>query len=498
MATRVFSDEELGALRSFPPIGKDELIRCFTLTPADEAFLRKFLRPQTVLGAAVQWCTLPWLGFAPDAVQAAPPAAVGRLARQLGLPMEVLRGYGVSREQTRTDHLRQVPQYLGWRAAKSLELKELDEFLLARAMEHDLPSLLFRLGCEYLRSAKVIRPGVVTLLEMVGAARAAAERETHARVAHLLDPGRAQGLDGLLVFDPKLRSSRLSWLVTGPVQASPTNVGGEVEKLKFLRGLGADTLDMSSLPAERRRFLAQIGRRLTSQALVRREPNWRRPILLTVLAQSAVDVLDSVVQLFDQTLSGSESRARIKLRDELAERAKLSEDRLALLDEILPVLADAGIPDEAVGTLLRGKIGMSRLRAAHAGATVRLPRDHGHLRLLEGSYTYIRQFAPKVLETVRFAGGTEAKPLIEALGVLRELNATGARNVPCGISDPVAKSHEPWPPDGQLATNLRLAGQRCPFSLVLSESHRVARRSGEVSGGGLADSLVRLVYTSLG
>lgn len=54
MATRVFSDEELEALRSFPAVGKDELIRYFTLTSADEAFLRKFLRPQTVLGAAVQ------------------------------------------------------------------------------------------------------------------------------------------------------------------------------------------------------------------------------------------------------------------------------------------------------------------------------------------------------------------------------------------------------------------------------------------------------------
>ncbi|MEV0373313.1 DUF4158 domain-containing protein [Streptomyces sp. NPDC050636] len=81
-------------------------------TSADEAFLRKFLRPQTVLGAAVQLCTLPWLGFVPDEVPSAPPAAVGRLARQLGLPVEVLRGYGVSREQMRTDQLRQVAKHL--------------------------------------------------------------------------------------------------------------------------------------------------------------------------------------------------------------------------------------------------------------------------------------------------------------------------------------------------------------------------------------------------
>ncbi|MFI0906555.1 hypothetical protein ACH4TE_23940 [Streptomyces sioyaensis] len=31
---------------------------------------------------------------------------------------------------------------------------------------------------------------------------------------------------------------------------------------------------------------------------------------------------------------------------------------------------------------------------------------------------------------MRFKGGTEAQPLIEALEILRELNATGARNVP--------------------------------------------------------------------
>ncbi|MFD7893674.1 hypothetical protein [Streptomyces sp. NPDC059743] len=73
---------------------------------------------------------------------------------------------------------------------------------------------------------------------------------------------------------------------------------------------------------------------------------------------------------------------------------------------------------------------MSRLIAANAGATVRLPKDHGHLRLLEGSYTYIRQFAPKVLKAVRFKGGTEAQPLIAALEILRELNASGARTVP--------------------------------------------------------------------
>ncbi|MCX4538859.1 DUF4158 domain-containing protein (plasmid) [Streptomyces sp. NBC_00841] len=39
MATRVFSDDELEQLRGYPEINKEELIRFFTLTPADVGFI---------------------------------------------------------------------------------------------------------------------------------------------------------------------------------------------------------------------------------------------------------------------------------------------------------------------------------------------------------------------------------------------------------------------------------------------------------------------------
>lgn len=39
MAVQVFTDEELEGLRRFPEIGREELFRFFTLTPADVAFV---------------------------------------------------------------------------------------------------------------------------------------------------------------------------------------------------------------------------------------------------------------------------------------------------------------------------------------------------------------------------------------------------------------------------------------------------------------------------
>lgn len=86
--------------------------------------------------------------------------------------------------------------------------------------------------------------------------------------------------------------------------------------------MDAHTLDLSMLPAERRRFLHSVGNRLTDQALMRREAARRHPILLAVLAQSAIGTLDDVVALFDQAVSAREGRAKRKLTSALANRAK--------------------------------------------------------------------------------------------------------------------------------------------------------------------------------
>jgi len=209
--TRVFSDEDLERLRSFPEINREELIRFFTLTSADVEFIDpgRGRGPGDRLGLAVQLCTLPWLGFVPDDVTSAPAVTVARLSERLQVPIGELGSYG-ERDQTRTDHLRSVARYLGWRQASALEHQELDEFLLARAMEHDSPTLLFRLACEHLISARVIRPGVVRVIERVATAREAAGDATFDRVVHLLTAQRQVDLDKLLVVDDTVGSTRLA------------------------------------------------------------------------------------------------------------------------------------------------------------------------------------------------------------------------------------------------------------------------------------------------
>ncbi len=435
MSTRMFTEEQLDRLRSFPDIDKDELIRFFTLTKADVAFVDpgRGRGPVDRLGLAVQLCTLPWLGFVPDDIQAAPQVAVARLAKRLGLDPAVLAAYG-KRDQTRSDHLRLVAGYLGWHQTPpdSSRWKELEQFLLDRAMEHDSPTLLFNLAREYLVSAKVIRPGGQTLARMIATARTEATALTFQKVQHLLTPQMASDLDRLLMIDVGLGKTRLAWLNERAVEATAASVKATTGRLQFLRGMDAHTLDLTTLPAERRRFLASVGHRSTNQALERREPQRRHPILLALLGQSAIDVLDELVAVFDQAISARESHAKVKNDKELTERAKKGEARQLLLEVILPILADPAIPDEQVGGTLRNKIGRQVLRDTQATCWTPLPPDQGHLAALAASYAYLRQFTPQVLATIDFQGGPGTDDLMEALSILKELNSTAGRKVPDG------------------------------------------------------------------
>ncbi|WP_426979895.1 DUF4158 domain-containing protein [Pseudarthrobacter sp. O4] len=99
----MFADGELEGLRGFLEIGRDELFRFFTLSPADVAFVDpgRGRGPADRLGLAVALCTLPWLGFVPDKVSGALSVAVARLADRLGVDPGGLRG---TEPRGRTQH----------------------------------------------------------------------------------------------------------------------------------------------------------------------------------------------------------------------------------------------------------------------------------------------------------------------------------------------------------------------------------------------------------
>jgi hypothetical protein len=256
----------------------------------------------------LQLGALRYLGFSPDDLTTAPEVLVAFVAEQLGVaPSELARC--ARRGQTRTEHLRQIQRYLGFRKATASSLAQLEQWLLDRALEHDRPTLLLRLACEHLRTLRVVRPGITHLERLIAAARQRAGDETARRLGAILTPEGKARLDALLAVEPPTGRSRLAWLQQAATTYSPPAILAILAKLAYCQQAGADRWDVSSLNPNRLKFLAQIARRSTNQALQRMPEGRRYSTLIAFLYQMLIDLTDEAVELFDRCLAEAYHRA---------------------------------------------------------------------------------------------------------------------------------------------------------------------------------------------
>jgi len=432
VATRVLSDAELEQLASWPSeVAHSDLIAHFTVSVEDLRWLRSFRFSAAVrLGMTVQLCALRFLGFVPVDLSAVPAEVTDRLAKAIGVSPVALGRY--AREvsgRSRREHVEMVIDRAGWRPCGRGEWKAFGDWLVARALEHDTPSVLFRQALEHLRTERVVRPGLDRLARAVASARVTADDETYRLLRPVLAQFPTGRLDALVATDPVRGVAPLVWLGDGATTASPDQVKAEVAKLAYLRDLGADRLDLTAVPPERLRHLAALARRSTPRALRQMAPERRHTILVAALAAGHTEIVDEVVQLFDQALSATDTRARNRVAERRLEAADADVDRLALLDEILDVVLDDDLDDAAVGLALRG-MGSERLARASRSDDDRLPKDGGHLELMEASFAHVRSFAPQVLGALSFAASVSPSEVLDAVVLLQAMNAEGRRHVP--------------------------------------------------------------------
>ncbi|MGH3684366.1 MAG: DUF4158 domain-containing protein [Pseudonocardiaceae bacterium] len=430
MPTRVLSEAELDQLTNWPAeVAHSDLVEYVTLNVEDLRWVRSYRGAATQLGLSVQLCGLRFLGFVPADLAATPVEVTERLAERVGVPPGVLGSYaGEVDGRLRRLHVAVVIARCGWRHCGHNERKMLDDWLLARALEHDDAALLFGQVLTHLRAERIVRPGLDRLGRSVAQARVAADREIAWRLRPQLTAARCEQLDHLIVTDTDLGVAPLVWLDTGATSSSPESIKAEITKLGYLRKLGADRLDLSMIGPERLRQLATVGRRSTPKALRAMPAQRRYPILLATLAQTYASVIDEIVQMFDQALTTTNARARAALVARQLAAAEGNLERLVLLDDILEVALDPDRDDAAVGAGVRG-LGPDRLAAGVRGHEERAPRDGGHLALLEARYAHVRSFAPQVLAALSFHASVPSATL-DAVNLLTTLNAEGRRHVP--------------------------------------------------------------------
>jgi TnpA family transposase len=352
MPAHFLSLSERQALTQFPSTVTDtDLVRYFTLSQRDLQQLVPFRSTHNRLGFALQLCTLRFLGFSPLQLDAVPLPVLHYLAQQLALDPSALNRYG-RRSQTRRRHRQTVEQYLGFQACSQVTLAPLQAWLLNRALDHDKPSLLLELAIAKLYRDKIVRPGISTLERLVTQVRAQAMQTTFESIQPLLAPHHYPFLDQLLQVDQTLGMTRLSWLRRPATMNSPKAILKTLHKLNFLNQQGIADWNLAHLNPNRLKFLAQLGKRSSAQALQRNATPKRYSILVAFLYQIRTEVIDEAIDLFIRCLSDTYARARGDRQSAHLEAAVALNEKVRVLQELGTVVLDAAVADEQVRTAM--------------------------------------------------------------------------------------------------------------------------------------------------
>jgi len=313
------SDEQVAAYGRFDGVpSRAELERFFLLDDADRRRVDPHRGAHHRLGYALQLGTVRFLGTFLDDPLDVPWAVVEYLAQQLGVPdASVVKDYA-ERIKTPYEHRWEITQANGYRQLETERVAaELRGFLAARAWTRpERPTVLFDQAVAWLRTKKVLLPGVSVLARLVAEVRAEAGDRLHVLLAGKVTPELGRRLEGLLVVAPGERSSDLDRLRQAPTRASGPQMVRALDRAAEVTAVGSGQLDFSDVPPGRPEGLARPG--LTANAaMLRRLPQVRRTATLlatvrTLQVAAVDDALDLFAVLMATPLIGPAERASTK------------------------------------------------------------------------------------------------------------------------------------------------------------------------------------------
>lgn len=462
-------------LNRFPTdVSNEELNHFFLLFQQEHQEVLPLRRNHNRLGFAVQLGCLRYLGFFPDDLSSIPTQVIDYVAQQLNLPPGLMQQYG-QRSSTIRNHQRQIQALLGYHRATPSELSSLENWLQQRALEHDKPSLLFEIACDYLKQRFIIRVGTTRLEKMVSTARQQAQVTTYERLKPLLSESSKTFLERLLEVDTTLNKTPLAWLQRTPTSHNLGQIVTTLDKIAFLQRQGVMDWDLNEIPPNRVKFLAKIGSRATNQYLKRSIEIRRYPILLSFAKQALYDFTDDLIEMFDQRLLELHNLARRTFEKERIAATESINAQLQTLREIGEVLLDSEIHDGAVRQAAFEHISPEQLEIALAEAQQLIrPDNDAYVDYFGRSYRKIRLFSSKLLSTLQFFSQGEDQGLLKALDLIREIHAGQRPKIPTDVvADFMPACWRPYVFEAD-AVNARL------FELATLWSLRQQLRSGNI------------------
>lgn len=413
-----------------PPTDPAAIVRHYTFSPDDLALIGQRRRDADRLGFAVLLAYLRFPGRVTGVDENPPPDMLCFIAEQIGGSDRDFEDYA-RRSQTRRAHLGELQAYLGVRPFRCEDYRAVAEAALGEATGTDRGDAIVAVMIDHLRKRSIMLPASVTLEKIGLAARARARKRAHKNLLEGLEPKTISGLEALIAVGDDQDRTPLTWLREWPEAPTQKNLVGVVERLQAIRTLGVGQDREQRIHRARYAAIARETAILSVQHLSRFDATRRLASLVVFAREMEAILTDAALIIFDKMLGIVFRRADQAHKEHMVDRAKaLDASTRALLGMAKAMLAAKACGEDQIAAVERA-LGWERLNTlvAEADKVVTATRED-NLSEIVARYPTVRRIAPILLDAFVFRAWKLDDPLLVALDALRELYATGQKNLP--------------------------------------------------------------------
>jgi len=418
------------------PFPRPLIARYGRLSDDDRAVVAERRRPHTRLGFAYQLAFLRLSGRLPQQqpLERAPDL-LRYVAEQLNIDLQEIERY-VRRQPTISAHADAVASYLGYTAFSDQAREALIAALEGEVEHLEQPSALLGRAEEYLREQHVLRPARSALKRIAHEVRGAFRDRLYRQVDALLSAPLKSKLDALLEtpgrYPSEAGSSPLQALREPPGIASPRAFNQEAQKLDVVDRTGIQQVDLSWIRESLRKALARRVRNSDAHRLRLLKAPHRYAALACFLQETRAEVIDGLIEMHGKIMTGTYRRAKNQLDDELKRHRRQVMATLRSFQAVARLLLDESVPDESLRAAIFSERSPEQLRKQLAEADAWLTGPKSDVfPYVRSRFSYLRQFAPALLNRLKLTATPSGhQDLVEAVGVLQELNETGRRALP--------------------------------------------------------------------
>lgn len=416
------------------PDANDELIQHYTFSESDLAVIRQHRGYANRLGFAVQLCYMRHPGVAFGADEIPFPPLLRFVAAQLKLAEECWEEYG-RRDQTRREHLAELQSLFGFQAFGVRHCRAALQSLDDLARQTDKGIVLAAALVQSLRSQLVLLPSVRVIERICAEAVTRANRRIFLSLTERLTEPHRLRLDALLAprdgGKAQSKASVLAWLRQSPSAPNAKHLLEHIDRLTQLRALDLPDGVERQVHQNRLLKLAREGGQMTSQHLRDLEPVRRYATLVAVALEAKATLTDEIIDLNDRIIGTLFSRAKRSHEQQFQKSGRAINEKVRLYGRIGSALLAAkqsgSDPFAAIESVISWeKFTQSVTEAQKLAGT----EDFDYLNRIGDGYTQVRRYAPAFLDTLTMKAAPAAQDILDAVDLLKSLNAGNARKLP--------------------------------------------------------------------